>query len=96
MADSILDDQTLKALRDYARQTGQSVEQLARQAVERYLSQVGQTAPDGPQSPLEDPLLALSGIGRSGQVDISEHTNEILQKEIDPQHGWTFKRDRTD
>jgi hypothetical protein len=38
----------------------------------------------------------LSGIGRSGEPDISERTNEILSREIDPQHGWTFKRDRTD
>jgi hypothetical protein len=33
-------------------------------------------------------------LGDSGQVDISEHDEDILKHEIDPIHGWTTKPDR--
>ena len=36
-------------------------------------------------------LLAISGLGSSGQPDISERDEEILRNEIDPVHGWTLK-----
>jgi hypothetical protein len=95
MADSILDEQSIQALREVARQRGQSIQQIARLAIERFLREAG-AEPVLPAPGQPDPLLALSGIGRSGQTDISEHTNEILKEEIDPQRGWTFHRDSSD
>lgn len=39
-------------------------------------------------------LASIAGLGDSGQVDISEHDEDILKHEIDPIHGWTTKPDR--
>ncbi len=36
-------------------------------------------------------LLAVAGIGNSGQQDISEQDEEILHNEIDPVYGWNIK-----
>jgi hypothetical protein len=36
-------------------------------------------------------LLAIAGLGKSGQPDTSEHDEEILHNEIDPIHGWSSK-----
>lgn len=96
MADSILDDRTLEALHEYANQTGQSINEVARKAIDHYLRDKRQPSPSAFPYPEDEPLLALSGVGRSGQSDVSERTNEILRQEIDSRRGWTFKRDRTD
>ena len=41
-------------------------------------------------------LLAIAGLGNSGQQDISEQDEEILHNEIDPLYGWNIKsNDRT-
>lgn len=37
-------------------------------------------------------LLSIAGIG-SADEDLSEREEEILAEEIDPVHGWTFKRE---
>jgi hypothetical protein len=36
-------------------------------------------------------LLAVTGLGRSGQSDISERDEEILRNESDPVYGWNLK-----
>jgi hypothetical protein len=36
-------------------------------------------------------LLAVSGLGNSGQQDVSERDEEILRREIDPVYGWNLK-----
>jgi hypothetical protein len=36
-------------------------------------------------------LLAIAGLGNSGQQDISEQDEEILRHEIDPVSGWNFQ-----
>ncbi|MBH8573615.1 hypothetical protein I8752_11425 [Nostocaceae cyanobacterium CENA369] len=36
-------------------------------------------------------LLAVAGLGNSGQHDISERDEEILRNEIDPVSGWNLK-----
>jgi len=36
-------------------------------------------------------LLAVTGLGNSGQQDISERDEEILGNEIDPVYGWNLK-----
>jgi hypothetical protein len=36
-------------------------------------------------------LLAVAGLGNSGQNDISERDEEILRNEIDPVYGWNLK-----
>ena len=49
---------------------------------------VRQQSADVPQ---QDFLLAIAGLGKSGQPDTSEHDEEILRNEIDPIHGWNSK-----
>lgn len=36
-------------------------------------------------------LIAVAGLGNSGQPDISERDEEILRNEIDPIYGWNLK-----
>ena len=36
-------------------------------------------------------LVAVAGLGHSGQPDISERDEEILRNEIDPVYGWNLK-----
>ncbi|MBO3459102.1 MAG: hypothetical protein KME33_05785 [Aetokthonos hydrillicola CCALA 1050] len=36
-------------------------------------------------------LVAVAGLGNSGQHDISERDEEILRNEIDPVYGWNLK-----
>jgi hypothetical protein len=36
-------------------------------------------------------LLAVAGLGNSGQQNISERDEEILCHEIDPIYGWNLK-----
>ncbi|RUR74490.1 hypothetical protein ACF3DV_12110 [Chlorogloeopsis fritschii PCC 9212] len=36
-------------------------------------------------------LLAVAGLGNSGEHDISERDEEILRNEIDPVYGWNLK-----
>lgn len=36
-------------------------------------------------------LVAVAGLGSSGQQDVSERDEEILRSEIDPIYGWSSK-----
>ncbi len=36
-------------------------------------------------------LVAVAGLGHSGQQDISERDEEILLHEVDPVYGWNLK-----
>ena len=36
-------------------------------------------------------LVAVAGLGNSGQQDISERDEEILRTEINPVYGWDLK-----
>lgn len=36
-------------------------------------------------------LVAVAGLGSSGQQDVSERDEEILRNEIDPVYGWNLK-----
>lgn len=36
-------------------------------------------------------LVAVAGLGDSGQLNVSERDEEILRHEIDPVYGWTPK-----
>ena len=36
-------------------------------------------------------LIAVAGLGNSGQPDVSERDEEILRHEIDPVYGWNLK-----
>ena len=36
-------------------------------------------------------LSAVTGLGNSGQEDVSEWDEEILRREVDPVHGWNLK-----
>lgn len=49
---------------------------------------VRQQRADSPAQPF---LLAIAGLGQSGQTNISDTDEEVLQNEIDPIHGWSSK-----
>lgn len=36
-------------------------------------------------------LTSVTGLGNSGQQDISIRDEEILQEEVDPVHGWNLR-----
>jgi hypothetical protein len=36
-------------------------------------------------------LVAVAGLGNSGQPDVSERDEEILRNEIDPVYGWSSR-----
>lgn len=36
-------------------------------------------------------LVAVAGLGNSGQQNVSERDEEILRSEIDPVYGWNLK-----
>lgn len=36
-------------------------------------------------------LVAVAGLGNSGQQDVSERDEEILRNEINPVYGWNLK-----
>lgn len=36
-------------------------------------------------------LVAVAGLGNSGQEDVSDRDEEILGSEIDPVYGWSSK-----
>ncbi|WP_019499897.1 hypothetical protein [Pseudanabaena sp. PCC 6802] len=40
-------------------------------------------------------LVAIAGLGNSGQPDVSERDEEILRNEIDPIYGWSLKPSET-
>ena len=44
-----------------------------------------------PESPQQNFLLSVAGLGNSGQSDISESDEEILRNETDPIYGWSSK-----
>jgi hypothetical protein len=43
------------------------------------------------ESPQQNFLLAIAGLGKSGQSHTSDHDEEILRNEIDSIHGWSSK-----
>lgn len=50
------------------------------------------TSPPAPVMAKEDNfLLAIAGLGRCEEDDLSERDEEILAKEISPLSGWTLK-----
>jgi hypothetical protein len=40
-------------------------------------------------------LLAIVGLGSSGEGDVSERDEEILATEVDSVHGWHLERDES-
>jgi hypothetical protein len=38
-----------------------------------------------------DFLVAVTGLGHSGQQDVSDRDEDILRNEIDPTYGWSSK-----
>jgi hypothetical protein len=43
------------------------------------------------ESPQQNFLLSVAGLGRSGQPNISDSDEEILSNEIDPIYGWSSR-----
>jgi predicted DNA-binding ribbon-helix-helix protein len=39
-------------------------------------------------------LLAISGLGSSGEEDVSERDEEVLATEVDSVRGWRLERDK--
>ncbi len=86
MSIQILDEKLVQQIERLAQQEQrQQVEVIAR-ALHLYEERLEATD----SSPF---LLAIAGLGSSGQEDVAEHDEEILAAEIDPRRGWGLERD---
>jgi metal-responsive CopG/Arc/MetJ family transcriptional regulator len=79
------DEGTLLELKAIAQRQGKSTSQLIREALAEYV--VTHRA-DGRH---KNPLLALVGLFDGGPGDTSERIEEILEEEIDPISGWSYR-----
>jgi predicted transcriptional regulator len=82
------DEDTLLELKAIAQRQGKSTSQVIREALAEYV------VTHRSEGRHKNPLLALAGLGESGETDISEHDEEILAAEIDPTRGWSLRDDR--
>ncbi len=64
------DETTLQSLQARARETGVSVAELIRRALEAFVTQYGSSKPP----------LSTVGIGRSGRHDVAERSEELLRR----------------
>ncbi len=86
MSIQILDEKLVQQIERLAQREGcQQVEVIAR-ALRLYEERAQATD----ASPF---LLAIAGLGSSGQGDVAERDEEILAAEVDPVQGWGSKRD---
>ncbi len=74
----------LEQLTHLAQQRGQSPEIIVTEAVNLYL----QLQSAQPQTPEKDSLIGLF----AGSPDLAEQSEAILQQDITPASGWTWKQ----
>ena len=87
MGIQILDEKLVQQIERIAQREGcQQVEVIAR-ALRLYEERAQATG----ASPF---LLAIAGLGSSGQGDVAERDEEILAAEIDPIQGWGLSGDK--
>jgi len=79
------DEDTLLELKAIAQRQGKSTSQVIREALAKYV--VAHRA----EGRHKNPLLALVGLFDGGPGDSSEHIEEILEEEIDPISGWSYR-----
>ena len=78
-------EDTLLELKAIAQRQGKSISQVIRDALAEY---VVIHRSDGRH---KNPLLALVGLFDGGPGDTSERIEEILEEEIDPISGWSYR-----
>jgi predicted transcriptional regulator len=86
MSIQILDEKLIQQIERLAQQERRQQVEIIARALYIYEKRLEATA----SSPF---LLAIAGLGSSGQGDVAEHDEEILATEIDPRRGWGLKRD---
>lgn len=82
----LTDEMLVQQIEQVAEKEQRTPEQIIREAVHLYTSYIQKTSSGSF-------LLAIAGIGRSGQGDIASRAEEILASEIDSQRGWSLNED---
>jgi len=72
------DENTLLSLQAIARETGVSVAELIRRALEAFVDQYRSSKPP----------LSFVGIGRSGRPDVAERSEELLRQSTKTKEGF--------
>lgn len=86
MSIQILDEKLIQQIERLAQQERRQQVEIIARALYLYEERL-ETAESSPF------LLAIAGLGSSGQGDVAEHDEEILAAEIDPRRGWGLERD---
>ena len=79
------DEDTLLELKAIAQRQGKSTSQVIREALAEYV------VTHRTDRRYKNPLLALVGLFDGGPGDTSERIEEILEEEIDPISGWSYR-----
>ncbi len=82
-----LDDDHAGKLAYIQTQTSQDLTEILNQAIDLYYQKLNPTQ-DTPPTALEDPLIGLF----SGPPNLATQAKEILQQEVKPESGWTWKQ----
>jgi metal-responsive CopG/Arc/MetJ family transcriptional regulator len=78
-------DDTLLELKAIAQRQNKSTSQVIREALAEYV------VAHRSDRRHKNPLMALVGLFDGGPGDTSERTEEILEEEIDPISGWSYR-----
>lgn len=84
----MIEEEVLYDLKQIAQQQGTSTSNIIREALAAYITEQHE------ETPPENPLLALAGIGYSEEmIDLSNGKDEeILRADIHPIYGWGSDR----
>jgi hypothetical protein len=74
----IQENELAQAIEQLAAQREKTVEEIAKDALQHYLS----------EQPSTPPAYSFIGIGRSGKTNLSEQVDEILAEAADRKEGW--------
>ncbi len=88
MGIQIVNEALVKQIEQIATQEHLSPEQVIAEALQLYKEKLQGSRP-------ASFLLAVAGMGRSGQTDVADRAEEILKTEIDPKRGWSLKKDES-
>jgi hypothetical protein len=83
-----LDDDHAGKLAYIQTQTSQDLTEILNQAIDLYYQKLNPTQDTPSSTALEDPLIGLF----SGSPNLATQAEEILQQEVKPESGWTWKQ----
>jgi hypothetical protein len=83
-----LDDDHAGKLAYIQTQTSQDLTEILNQAIDLYYQKLNPAQDTPLPTTLEDPLIGLF----SGSPNLATQAREILQQEVKPESGWTWKQ----